>query len=197
MADGYRRLPGQKVGEGAFGTVVQAEELATGEVVAIKKVRLRSDELERLRLSRELLALQRLEHAHVIRLRAAYPEDFSIMLVFDLMRSDLRKLLEASAAPLGASAIKGIMLQLLRVRASRAVLLCNRLDSACCVGLSQGVAYCHSEDVLHRDLKPANLLLSADGVLKLVDFGLARCLPFTRFPSHFLPLFFAVPSSLW
>jgi len=149
MAEGYRRVG--KVGEGAFGTVAAAEELATGATVAIKKVRLRSDEQERLRLAREILALQRLEHANVIRLRAVYPEDFAIMLVFDLMRSDLRSLLAGAAAPLPAAAIKGIAQQLLR-----------------------GVSYCHAQGVLHRDIKPANLLLSADGVLKLADFGLAR-----------------------
>ena len=114
-------------------------------------MRLRSDEQERLRLAREIRALQRLEHANVIRLRAVYPEDFVIMLVFDLMRSDLRSLLAGAAAPLPAAAIKGIAQQLLR-----------------------GVSYCHAQGVLHRDIKPANLLLSADGVLKLADFGLAR-----------------------
>jgi cell cycle related kinase len=149
--DGYRRLANAKIGEGAFGSVVQAQDLAAGDLVAIKKVRLRSDELERLRLAREILALQRLQHPNVVRLRAVYPEDFSIMIVFDLMHSDLRALLARSPGPLSGGAIKGAMLQLLR-----------------------GVAYCHAQGVLHRDLKPANLLLSAAGVLKLADFGLAR-----------------------
>ena len=146
---GYARV--RKIGEGAFGQVNLATELATGDSVAVKKVRLRSDAVERLRLAREILALRRLEHPNVVRLRAALPEDFSILLAFDLMAGDLRSLLERSAAPLGAGAVKGALLQLLR-----------------------GLAYCHAQGVLHRDLKPANLLLSADGVLQLADFGLAR-----------------------
>ena len=145
----YTRI--RKIGEGAFGQVVLATCNTTGDTVAIKKVRLRSDEVERLRLAREILALRRLEHPNVVRLRATLPEDFSILLVFDLMRSDLRALLERSAAPLGSGGVKGALLQLLR-----------------------GLAYCHAQGVLHRDLKPANLLLSAGGVLKLADFGLAR-----------------------
>ena len=141
-----------KIGEGAFGTVVQAVELTTGELVAIKKVRLRSDAQERLRVSREILCLQRLSHANVVRLRTVFPEDFSVMLVFDMMDGDLAGLLQRAAAPLEPAQAKNITLQILR-----------------------GVAYCHSQGVIHRDLKPANLLFgSSSGVVKLADFGLAR-----------------------
>ncbi|KPJ16977.1 Cyclin-dependent kinase-like 1 [Papilio machaon] len=38
----------------------------------------------------------------------------------------------------------------------------------------QGVAYCHRHNCIHRDVKPENILLTADGVVKLCDFGFAR-----------------------
>lgn len=42
--------------------------------------------------------------------------------------------------------------------------------------LLQGLHYCHLRRLIHRDLKPQNLLVNADYVLKIADFGLARAL---------------------
>ncbi|RDX76468.1 CBL-interacting serine/threonine-protein kinase 23, partial [Mucuna pruriens] len=43
-----------------------------------------------------------------------------------------------------------------------------------------GLGYCHSNGVSHRDIKPQNLLLDADGVLKVLDFGMSALAPQVR-----------------
>ena len=42
--------------------------------------------------------------------------------------------------------------------------------------LLRAVAFIHSHQIIHRDIKPENLLVSKSGVLKMCDFGFARCL---------------------
>ncbi|MFN0298751.1 MAG: HDOD domain-containing protein, partial [Burkholderiales bacterium] len=42
------------------------------------------------------------------------------------------------------------------------------------VGIARGLAFAHAEQVVHRDIKPANVLITADGVPRLMDFGIAR-----------------------
>ena len=75
-----------------------------------------------------------------------------IYLVFEYCQHDLAGILEWKNRDLALSEVKCVAHQLLS-------------------GLSHLHTYC---SVLHRDVKPANLLVSADGVVKIADFGLAR-----------------------
>ena len=88
---------------------------------------------------------------NVPRLHDVFPQGMGFVLVFEFMVSDLSEVIKDADNPLRPEEVKGYMLMLLR-----------------------GVAFLHGREVMHRDLKPANLLISADGRLKIADFGLSR-----------------------
>jgi Protein kinase domain len=140
------------VGQGAYGKVFKARERATGALVALKKIKSEHahDGFPVTGL-REVKLLQSLKHDNVVALREMVSRKGDIYLNFEYVPHDLVGLLKQQHITLEHAHIKSLMHQLLK-----------------------GLAYIHARGVLHRDLKAANLLVTANGTLKLADFGLAR-----------------------
>ncbi|CAM9253467.1 unnamed protein product [Ectocarpus sp. 6 AP-2014] len=153
--DAYEKL--EKIGEGAYGTVYKAKIIRTGEVVALKKVKLQEqDEGVSSTTMREISLLRELcRHPCVVSLHdIQYATTDVLYMVFEYMDQDLKKYLDGLARKgqqLSPQIIKSYLYQLLHA-----------------------VRFCHSNRILHRDLKPQNILIDAEGNLKLADFGLAR-----------------------
>jgi WD40 repeat protein/predicted Ser/Thr protein kinase len=149
---GYRLIG--EVGSGGMGVVYRAEQLSLGRTVAVKFLlagrAARDRQIDRFLNEGRLLA--RLDHPNVVRVVEIGTADHSPYIVMEYV--DGRTLAQNSGGqpqPL-AEAVRWVEL------------------------LARAVAYCHEQGVLHRDLKPANVLLTADGVPKLTDFGLAKAL---------------------
>ncbi|CAG8514784.1 9300_t:CDS:2 [Diversispora eburnea] len=99
---------------------------------------------------REISLCIELKHENIVSLQEVLLEDNSIHMVFEFAEHDfLVRIIERK--PLPEFTIKSFLWQLLN-----------------------GVSYLHANWVLHRDLKPANILVTADGVVKIADLGLAR-----------------------
>ncbi|KAM6376909.1 cyclin-dependent kinase 3 isoform 2-T4 [Pluvialis apricaria] len=143
----------EKIGEGTYGVVYKARNKRTGQLVALKKIRLDSEtEGVPSTAIREISLLKELKHPNIVRLLDVVHSQKKLYLVFEYLNQDLKKYMDSpQTGELPLSLVKNYLFQLL-----------------------QGVSFCHSHRVIHRDLKPQNLLINEAGAIKLADFGLAR-----------------------
>ncbi|MBL4684051.1 MAG: serine/threonine protein kinase [Nannocystaceae bacterium] len=169
---GRRRWPelgryeiARRLGKGAFGSVLLARDPKLDRDVAIKIVSLPSGDhaAARGRVTREARALAALTHPGVVQVydfglvqdemcRDAHGEPGALYIVMEYLRgSSVRAwLTEGNGAP----AATDILLVVDRV--------------------ARALAAVHAAGLVHRDIKPDNIMLTHDGLPKLVDFGLVR-----------------------
>eukprot|EP00268_Persea_americana_P004512 TRINITY_DN1143_c0_g1_i8.p1 TRINITY_DN1143_c0_g1~~TRINITY_DN1143_c0_g1_i8.p1 ORF type:complete len:801 (+),score=194.10 TRINITY_DN1143_c0_g1_i8:811-3213(+) len=148
----FERL--NKIDEGTYGVVYRAKDKKTGEIVALKKVKMEKErEGFPLTSLREINILLSFHHPSIVDVKEVVVGTNldSIFMVMEYMEHDLKGLMETMKQPFSQSEVKCLMLQLL-----------------------EGVKYLHDNWVLHRDLKTSNLLLNNRGELKICDFGLSR-----------------------
>ena len=135
------------LGRGSMGTVYEAYDEHLDRRVALKRVDdAQLDDASRRRFRREARLTARISHPGV---PAVYDLDDEYLAMEYVQGNTLRDLI-AEAAPLPVSWVATIGLQI------AAVLACA-----------------HRVSLIHRDLKPSNLLLTRDGAVKVIDFGVA------------------------
>ncbi|XP_058835665.1 cyclin-dependent kinase 4 [Topomyia yanbarensis] len=166
LSTNYEEL--NKIGTGAYGTVYKARDLSNeGNIVALKKVRVALTEdgvpMSTLREIALLKQLDAFQHPNVVKLldvchgpRLEREGQLVLFLVFEHLEQDLDDYIKRLPP--------GGMPRMTIQRLSRELLT--------------GVDFLHSHRIIHRDLKPQNLLVSAQGRLKLADFGLAKTYDF-------------------
>jgi WD40 repeat protein/tRNA A-37 threonylcarbamoyl transferase component Bud32 len=141
------------LGAGAMGAVYEAEHLVMQRPVALKVIRraltARADAVERFR--REVRAAARLSHPNIVATTDAEDAGETHFLVMEYVEgTDLGRLVQ-ERGPLPVD---------------RA---CDYIRQA-----ALGLQYAFERRMVHRDLKPHNLMLTPDGRVKILDFGLAR-----------------------
>jgi len=171
-----RYLKMEKVGEGTYGVVYKAKDLVTGDIVAMKKIRLDAeDEGVPSTAIREISLLKELNHPNIVRLVNVLLIENKLYLVFEFLDKDLRKYSDIVKKNMHKMLIKSYLYQLLK-----------------------GICFCHQHRVLHRDLKPQNLLIDRKGNLKIGDFGLARAvgIPLRTYTHEVVTLWYRAPEIL-
>jgi eukaryotic-like serine/threonine-protein kinase len=151
MVPGYQVM--EKLGQGAMGVVFRARQLSLDRLVAVKVLHPRlaanSAFLERFR--REALLAARLSHNNVVQAIDVGSAGSVHYFVMELVEGKtIRQELDSGKAYTEHEAVE-LVLQ-----------------------VAQALAHAHRRGLIHRDVKPANIVLTADGVAKLADLGLAR-----------------------
>ena len=150
----YRIL--EQIGQGGMSVVYKGLDTALDREVAIKVLHphLATKEESRRRLAREAKAVAKLHHPNILE-------------VFDYSGPD------AGVAYLVTEYIRG---HTLRDYAALQSMQPPELGAMVVQQLATALAHAHESGVIHRDLKPENVMVRDDGVLKLMDFGIAKLL---------------------
>src|SRR5262252_1516021 len=140
------------LGVGGMGEVYRATDTKLGRQVAIKTLpaELASDKDRLARFEREAKLLAALTHAHIAAVYGLDEHEGTQYLAMELVEGEtLEAKLRRGALPIDEAIRLGLQ-------------IAEALEAA------------HGKGVVHRDLKPANVMVTRDGVVKVLDFGLAK-----------------------
>lgn len=143
----------EKVGEGGMGVVYRARHLKLGRMVAIKILAKGQVEDRKAiaRFEREIAAIGRIEHPHIVQALDAREIGGTRFLVMEY--------------------VEGLHLGEILRRCGR-LTIPDAAHLACQTAL--GLQAAHEHGLVHRDVKPSNIMLMANGMVKLLDLGLVR-----------------------
>uniref|UniRef100_A0A8C9MDM2 Mitogen-activated protein kinase kinase kinase kinase n=1 Tax=Panthera tigris altaica TaxID=74533 RepID=A0A8C9MDM2_PANTA len=139
----------QRLGGGTYGEVFKARDKVTGDLVAVKMVKMEPDD-DVSTLQKEILILKTCRHANIVAYHGSYLwlQKFWICMEF-----------------CGAGSLQDIY----QVTGP----LSELQISYVCREVLQGLAYLHSQKKIHRDIKGANILINDAGEVRLADFGIS------------------------
>lgn len=168
----------EKIGEGTYGVVYKGRHKKTNRLVALKKIRLESEEEGVPSTAiREISLLKELQHPNIVGLEDVLMQENKLYLVFEFLSMDLKRYMDTipSGQYMDKMLVKSYTYQIL-----------------------QGILFCHQRRVLHRDMKPQNLLIDNKGIIKLADFGLARAfgIPVRVYTHEVVTLWYRAPEIL-
>ncbi|CAL9498969.1 protein kinase domain-containing protein [Streptomyces sp. enrichment culture] len=158
VGDGRYRLT-HRLGRGGMAEVFAAEDVRLGRTVAVKLLRsdLAEDPVSKARFTREAQSVAGLNH-------------HAIVAVYD-----------SGEDAVGGQSVPYIVMELVEGRTIRDLLMNAEApgpEQALIIvsGVLEALAYSHQHGIVHRDIKPANVIITHNGAVKVMDFGIARAL---------------------
>ncbi|KAJ3509510.1 hypothetical protein NLJ89_g5191 [Agrocybe chaxingu] len=142
---------GNCIGRGQFGSVYRALNLNTGQMVAVKRIRLEGlKEDEVTTLMREVDLVKSLSHPSIVKYEGMVRDDDTLNIILEYAENGSLGQTIKSFGPLNERLVAGYVVKIL-----------------------EGLHYLHTSDVVHCDLKAANILTTKNGNVKLSDFGVS------------------------
>jgi serine/threonine protein kinase len=152
----YRIL--ERLGAGGMGVVYKAEDIKLKRLVALKFLlpELSRDESATKRFVREAQAVSSLDHPNICTVHEIDESEngqlFICMTYYE--GQTLRDIIRAGKTPTGVASLSSSL--------------------GMVIDIASGIAKAHEQGITHRDLKPSNIIITKDGAVKIVDFGLAK-----------------------
>ena len=150
--DRYRIL--DEVGRGGMSVVYRGQDISLDREVAVKVLHshLAGETESRERFQREAKAVARLHHPHIIEIYdfAETSDGMSYIVTEFVKGRTLRTFIEEEKA------------------------FFPEVAAMIIIQICEAVAHAHNLRIIHRDLKPENVMVNEEGILKLMDFGIAK-----------------------
>ena len=150
----------KEIGEGGMGSVFLAEHKLIGRKVAIKSLKqelIKNKDLHE-RFKKEARTLSKLEHPNIVRLNEYIEQDGGFFLIMEFVDGlPLDEHIHQVTGPINEDNLIPIFTQIL-----------------------DAFEYAHKSKIVHRDIKPSNIIITKDGNIKILDFGIARIMDETN-----------------
>ena len=143
----------REIGLGGMGVVYEATDRSLGRRVAVKKMRdeIRLDPLERRRFVDEARLVAQLHHPGIVDIYGIVEDGTDVYLVFEFVEGRTLQDALKSDGPLDLPRARRVVKE-----------------------IADAVEHAHGRGIIHRDLKPSNIMLTSEGRVKVMDFGIAR-----------------------